>query len=184
MRRHELCHGLAVGLGKLCGELGCRCHRFHPPGVVMRSAQFLAFEQIGLAENSDQTIIRADDRQCTDIMVGEKLDRIGNAGLGFDGHDVAYHNVFGFHRYLQVVPSIVADAPSRARAGNNRSRAAHMTRENTQYSVPEISIAAGNVSTQAIAMLRTVANCSPEPFAAMVPAIPDDSTWVVETGRP
>jgi hypothetical protein len=45
-------------------------------------------------------------------------------------------------------------------------------------------IAAGSVSTQAMAMLRIVALCSPDPLAAMVPAIPDESTCVVETGRP
>ena len=45
-------------------------------------------------------------------------------------------------------------------------------------------IAAGRVKTQAIAMLRIVDHCRPEPLAAMVPAMPDDSTWVVETGRP
>ena len=43
-------------------------------------------------------------------------------------------------------------------------------------------MAAGKVSTHAIAMLRTVANCSPDPFAAMVPAMPEESTWVVDTG--
>jgi hypothetical protein len=29
-----------------------------------------------------------------------------------------------------------------------------------------------------------VDHCSPEPLAAMVPAMPEDSTWVVETGNP
>jgi hypothetical protein len=43
---------------------------------------------------------------------------------------------------------------------------------------------AGKVSTQAISMLRTVDHCRPEPLAAMVPATPDDSTCVVETGKP
>ena len=33
-------------------------------------------------------------------------------------------------------------------------------------------MAAGNVSAQASAMLRTVNNCNPEPFADMVPAAP------------
>ena len=33
-------------------------------------------------------------------------------------------------------------------------------------------------------MLRTVESCSPEPFAAIVPAMPDDKTWVVDTGNP
>ncbi len=35
-----------------------------------------------------------------------------------------------------------------------------------------------------MAMLRTVENWSPEPFAAIVPAMPDDRTCVVDTGRP
>ena len=54
--------------------------------------------------------------------------------------------------------------------------------ENIQYSVPEITIAAGKVNTQAIAILRTVESCNPEPLAAIVPAMPDDKTCVVETG--
>ena len=33
-------------------------------------------------------------------------------------------------------------------------------------------------------MLRIVLHCSPEPFAAIVPAMPLDNTWVVETGSP
>jgi hypothetical protein len=32
--------------------------------------------------------------------------------------------------------------------------------------------------------LRTVESCNPDPFAAMVPAIPEESTCVVETGNP
>ena len=50
--------------------------------------------------------------------------------------------------------------------------------------MPARIIAAGNVSTQAIAMLRTVDHCIPEPLATIVPATPEESTWVVETGRP
>jgi hypothetical protein len=49
---------------------------------------------------------------------------------------------------------------------------------------PASIIEAGSVSTHAIARLRTVDHCSPEWFAAMVPAIPDDSTCVVLTGSP
>ena len=37
-------------------------------------------------------------------------------------------------------------------------------------------IAAGNVSTHANAMLMTVLHCKPDPFAAIVPAMPEDST--------
>ena len=54
--------------------------------------------------------------------------------------------------------------------------------EKIKYRVPDNAIAAGSVSTQASAMLRTVDHCRPEPFAAIVPAMPDDSTWVVDTG--
>ncbi|MNH31156.1 hypothetical protein D3C76_1197810 [compost metagenome] len=45
-------------------------------------------------------------------------------------------------------------------------------------------IAAGKVSTQAISRLKMVFICKPEPLATMVPATPEESTWVVETGRP
>ena len=37
-------------------------------------------------------------------------------------------------------------------------------------------MAAGKVNTQASAMLRIVDHCNPDPLAAMVPAIPDEST--------
>ena len=47
---------------------------------------------------------------------------------------------------------------------------------NPQNRNPASIIDAGSVSTQAIAKFRTVAHCSPEWFAAIVPAIPDDST--------
>jgi len=43
---------------------------------------------------------------------------------------------------------------------------------------------AGSVSTQAMARLRTVDHCRPEWFAAIVPAMPDESTCVVLTGMP
>ena len=33
-------------------------------------------------------------------------------------------------------------------------------------------------------MLRTVDHCMPDPLATIVPATPDDRTWVVDTGRP
>jgi len=45
-------------------------------------------------------------------------------------------------------------------------------------------IEAGSVKIHAISMFLTVDHCSPEPFAAIVPATPDDSTCVVETGNP
>src|SRR5579883_100573 len=47
---------------------------------------------------------------------------------------------------------------------------------------PASSAAAGSVNTQASAMFRIVESCSPLPLAIMVPAMPDDSTWVVDTG--
>ena len=50
--------------------------------------------------------------------------------------------------------------------------------------MPEITIAAGSVSIQTSAILRTVESCNPEPLAAMVAAMPEDNTWVVETGNP
>ena len=45
-------------------------------------------------------------------------------------------------------------------------------------------IATGKVKSQARAKLRIVLACIPEPFATIVPATPEDKTWVVETGRP
>jgi hypothetical protein len=49
--------------------------------------------------------------------------------------------------------------------------------------MPAASMAAtGRVKIQARAMLRMVENWSPLPLAAMVPATPEERTWVVETG--
>jgi len=45
-------------------------------------------------------------------------------------------------------------------------------------------IETGRVSTQAISRLRIVPHCKPEWLAAIVPATPDDKTWVVLTGNP
>ncbi|MNC72832.1 hypothetical protein D3C75_1239430 [compost metagenome] len=42
---------------------------------------------------------------------------------------------------------------------------------------------AGRVRTQASRMVLTVPPCRPLLFATMVPATPEDSTWVVDTGR-
>ena len=50
--------------------------------------------------------------------------------------------------------------------------------------MPESSAATGSVKTHAAAMLRMVEICNPLLLAAMVPATPELSTCVVETGRP
>jgi hypothetical protein len=55
---------------------------------------------------------------------------------------------------------------------------------NVQNSTAASPIDAGSVSTQAISKLRSVAICKPDLFAHMVPATPDDKTWVVLTGNP
>ena len=77
-----------------------------------------------------------------------------------------------------------SDVDARHKAGHDVFLVTQKIFENTRYKHPDRIIAAGSVSTQASAMLRMVDHCSPEPFAAIVPAMPDDSTWVVETGRP
>ena len=47
---------------------------------------------------------------------------------------------------------------------------------------PETSMVTGRVSTQAIRIFRIVLGWSPDLLAAIVPAIPDERIWVVETG--
>jgi hypothetical protein len=42
----------------------------------------------------------------------------------------------------------------------------------------------GIVSTQAKIIFRSVAICRPDRLAAIVPAMPEESTWVVLTGKP
>src|SRR5215470_13613741 len=61
------------------------------------------------------------------------------------------------------------------------ARVQKMLTNNTNR-LAESVMAQGRVRTQAISRLRTVSHCRPEPLTAMVPATPDDSTWVVETG--
>src|SRR4030095_2833722 len=55
---------------------------------------------------------------------------------------------------------------------------------NRAYRLPDKTIEAGKVSTQARIRLRTVPRCRPEPLAAIVPATPEDRTCVVLTGKP
>src|SRR5579872_3732193 len=55
---------------------------------------------------------------------------------------------------------------------------------NAQNKNPASMIEIGSVSTHAIRRFRTVAHCRPERFAAIVPAMPDESTCVVLTGSP
>src|SRR5262249_19667992 len=55
---------------------------------------------------------------------------------------------------------------------------------NSTNSVPDNRMATGSVRTHAISRFRTVDICRPDRLAAIVPATPDERTWVVETGRP
>jgi len=68
------------------------------------------------------------------------------------------------------------------RVGRWSTRLEDLTK--SQYRPPDSAIAAGSVSTHAASRLRMVAICSPERLAAIVPATPEDSTCVVDTGRP
>jgi hypothetical protein len=64
-------------------------------------------------------------------------------------------------------------------AGGGRCKPAQASQNkwlNVQYSPADSAMATGRVSTHPMTMLRIVANCRPEPLAAMVPAMPDDST--------
>ena len=45
-------------------------------------------------------------------------------------------------------------------------------------------IGQGSVSIRAISRLRIADICNPGPFAAIVPATPENGTCVVDTGRP
>ena len=67
-------------------------------------------------------------------------------------------------------------APLVRRSDRTASRRVQNTWLNSQYNEPEITIAAGSVSTQAVSRLRIVDICRPDLLAAMVPATPDEST--------
>src|SRR5690349_15474366 len=55
--------------------------------------------------------------------------------------------------------------------------------EASQNNPADRATVAGRVNTQASRMVLTVPPCRPLLLATMVPATPEDSTWVVETGR-
>src|SRR5580765_3400020 len=73
---------------------------------------------------------------------------------------------------------------SRLRGNDERRQTFQKIRVNNQYNDPDSRIAAGKVSTQAIARLRSVPSCRPERLAAIAPATPEESTCVVDTGSP
>src|SRR5258707_1819384 len=59
------------------------------------------------------------------------------------------------------------------------------TTNNVAENVPApSSTQTGIVSTQAKRIFRRVAICRPDRLAAIVPAIPQERTWVVLTGKP
>ena len=60
----------------------------------------------------------------------------------------------------------------------------HAIWRKSQYSNPDRSAAAGKVNTHPAAMLRTVRQRRPLPFAAIVPATPELRMCVVLTGSP
>lgn len=101
--------------------------------------------------------------------------------LGFD--KTAPAGLIEPHRPKQARQGGLVAQKTRRRAGGD-CRHNQNTWRRMKNSVPAIRMAAGSVVTQASAMLRTVAICNPEPFAAIVPATPDDRMCVVETGRP
>gem|GEM_PF-4260931 len=55
---------------------------------------------------------------------------------------------------------------------------------NSQKRNADSAAAVGSVRNQARAMLRMVRYCRPLPLAVIAPAMPELTTWVVETGRP
>ncbi|SAK54713.1 hypothetical protein AWB78_01410 [Caballeronia calidae] len=77
-----------------------------------------------------------------------------------------------------------SSSKSLSRAVSPRRKIAQKMLRNTQNNRPASAIDTGSVRIHASARLRTVRHCRPEPFAAIVPATPDDSTCVVLTGRP
>jgi hypothetical protein len=89
---------------------------------------------------------------------------------------------------VAFIPCVKATPiPSRVDLRNRRAtsdRCAQNRWRNTKKRNAERAIAQGRVKTQASAILRRVDICTPEPLAAIVPATPEERTWVVETGRP
>lgn len=79
--------------------------------------------------------------------------------------------------------SAAKKTPADKQAFFSTGEAAQMNCEASQNRPADSAIEVGRVSTQAIRMLRTVPPCRPLLFATMVPATPEDSTWVVDTGR-
>src|SRR5262245_8665685 len=147
---------------------------------------FRAVDQVRFADHSDYPAAVLDHRQRADVVFDEKLDRRGDVGLGFNGHDIADDHVHCLHgaSSTRSVPRRGCLPEMRAAAKGSPCATPQNRLTNKTERRAESVMAAGSVRTHAINRLRTVAHCSPEPLAAIVPATPDDNTCVVETGSP
>jgi hypothetical protein len=142
--------------------------RLRRPGRLPALEGFLGEELVGIADN---------------LLLMDVVDRDGKARymIRFGGTRITEYfgcPSGGQGRFLDA--SRRCDGATKAVA----PRPDQNICEKIQYRLPEISIAAGKVSTQAMAIFRIVDNCSPDPLAVIVPAMPDDRTCVVDTGSP
>jgi hypothetical protein len=78
------------------------------PGVSASSplllrSDFRPPDEVRLADHSDHCAGLVDHRQRADVIFDQKLDRRGDVGFRFHGHDVADHHVRCFHGVLHNV---------------------------------------------------------------------------------
>ena len=115
--------------------------------------------------------------------VGVVDDEIGNPGSNqaFDVPDDQRFSAYGEQRLGAMVGEWAhALAPA---CGKNHRFHRHVTCAASQKKMADSNIDMGKVSTQAMRMVRMVPLCTPLRLATIVPAMPEERTCVVETGR-
>jgi hypothetical protein len=101
--RHHLGHPPAMRLGELLRQRRSRRQRFHPPGPALLGPDLLAPNEVALADDAHDAAVGVDDRQRTDVVLGQQLDRLLHVGIGADRDHIANHNVDCFHGYLRLL---------------------------------------------------------------------------------
>jgi hypothetical protein len=91
-RRHDFADLFAV-LCEFFSKRGRTGHRFQPPGPMFFGANLGAMDQVGLAKYAYQIAVLIENRKGTDIVLREKLGRLGHVRIGAHGHDIVHHHV-------------------------------------------------------------------------------------------
>jgi hypothetical protein len=86
-----------VRLGEFFGERARARDHLLPPRSTPFSADLDPTDQVHLAENANQVARFVDNGKSTDVVFRQELDRIGEIGIGMNGHDIADHDIYRTH---------------------------------------------------------------------------------------